>query len=275
MFEDDDIGSELLGSVQRNLNAEKIEATRKEIAELRADINADIKKRKREEKASPKCPYCSGRFSAGAIKCRHCASDIKWCLVLGRSYPLKADQNIEHFVAQKTQEKKLREERRLIKQREQDSKQRLKRRKEAAAALLQEKKSTTLYKVLGYFFLFTLMAFPFGSIYLGTDFWTPFAIIIGMTVFFFVAAEWTNVQNAKLLKTKERALANLKRQEAKKTSLSAKKTSLSATGTPINCPICDLETHIVYFPYEQMTLCEHCSGAFVIPAGENYPTGEG
>jgi hypothetical protein len=38
MFEDEDFDSELLGAAQRNRNLKAVEATRKEIAGLRADI---------------------------------------------------------------------------------------------------------------------------------------------------------------------------------------------------------------------------------------------
>ncbi|MDB4620237.1 hypothetical protein OAG79_02985, partial [Akkermansiaceae bacterium] len=39
----------------------------------------------------PECPYCAGPITRGVVKCRHCASDIKWCGFKGSSYPMKAD----------------------------------------------------------------------------------------------------------------------------------------------------------------------------------------
>ena len=104
----DDDNIELLGGLQRQHNLEQNEATRREIAALRKYL----KRKDKAEKAAPKCPYCVGAITGGAVKCRHCASDIKWCGVYGKSYPIKADANAEQFAAQKRQELERAEEER-------------------------------------------------------------------------------------------------------------------------------------------------------------------
>ena len=255
MFEDEDFDSELLGAAQRNRNLKAVEATRKEIAGLRADI----KRKEAKEKAAPKCPYCSGAISAGAVKCPHCASDIKWYLVHGQSFQLRADENVEHFVAQKTQEITLREERR-----------RTEKGYEATRTLNRKSKSETPLSVLSFIcLLITIGGFVITYInFNGMGWITQFISInfiilfIVLTIHMFKAASERLDDNERLVRRKKQAMLDLKR-------LKTAETSLSVTGTPINCPICDQETRIVYFPYEQMTLCEHCSESFVIPASEN------
>ena len=78
----------LLGAAQRQQNLRQNEATRQEIAALRADL----KRKEAAERAEPKCPYCAGVITGGVVKCRHCTSDIKWCELDGKSYPIKADE---------------------------------------------------------------------------------------------------------------------------------------------------------------------------------------
>ncbi len=49
----------------------------------------------------PECPYCAGAIKGGVVKCRHCTSDIKWCEVRGKNYPIKADEDPVAFSASK------------------------------------------------------------------------------------------------------------------------------------------------------------------------------
>ena len=93
----DDDNIELLGGLQRQHNLEQNEATRQEIAALRRDL----KRKEKAEKAAPKCPYCAGPITNGVEKCRHCTSDIKWCEVRGKNYPIKADEDPVAFSASK------------------------------------------------------------------------------------------------------------------------------------------------------------------------------
>ncbi len=99
-MDDEDFNSELLGAAQRQQNLKQNEATREEIAALRADL----KRKEAEEKAAPKCPYCLGAITTGAVKCRHCTSDIKWCGVRGKNYPIKTDEDPVAFSASKESE---------------------------------------------------------------------------------------------------------------------------------------------------------------------------
>ena len=99
-MDDEDFNSELLGAAQRQHNLRQNEATRQEIAALRADL----KRKEAEEKAAPKCPYCFGVTTEGAVKCRHCASDLKWCEVEGKAYPIKIDDDPEAFIVSKKKE---------------------------------------------------------------------------------------------------------------------------------------------------------------------------
>ena len=92
----------LLGAAQRQQNLKQNEATRQEIAALRADLA----RKEAEEKAAPKCPYCAGSIFDGVEKCRHCASDIKWCEVRGENHPIKSDEDPVAFSA--SEEEKLR-----------------------------------------------------------------------------------------------------------------------------------------------------------------------
>jgi hypothetical protein len=92
----------LLGAAQRQQNLKQNEATRQEIAALRADLA----RKEAEEKAAPKCPYCAGSIFDGVEKCRHCASDIKWCEVRGENHPIKSDEDPVAFPA--SEEEKLR-----------------------------------------------------------------------------------------------------------------------------------------------------------------------
>ena len=167
MFEDDNFDTEFLGAAQRNRNIKEVEATRKEIAGLRADI----KRRENEERAAPKCPYCAGPIADGVVKCRHCASDIKWCEVNGRSYPLKAEVNVEQFVAR--EKEKQREKRRDAEAsaRKEDERQmaqwkiqQVQRKNDAASARKKEKVSNIGCKIsLGVglaFGLWSLEKFP-------------------------------------------------------------------------------------------------------------------
>ena len=92
----------MLGAVQRRQNLKQNEATRREIAALRADLKA----KEAAERAAPKCPYCAGVITGGVVKCRHCTSDIKWCEVRGKNYPIKIDEDPTAFAA--SQESRLR-----------------------------------------------------------------------------------------------------------------------------------------------------------------------
>jgi hypothetical protein len=92
----------MLGAAQRQHNLRQNEATRQEIAALREDLW----RKEWAEKAAPKCPYCVGAITGGAVKCRHCASDIKWCEVRGENHPIKIDEDSTAFAA--SQERKLR-----------------------------------------------------------------------------------------------------------------------------------------------------------------------
>jgi len=101
-MDDDDFNSELLGVLQRQHNFRQNEATRQEIAALRADL----RRKEEAEKAAPKCPYCAGTITSGVVKCRHCTSDIKWCKFDGKAYPIKADEDIASFLDPKRKEKR-------------------------------------------------------------------------------------------------------------------------------------------------------------------------
>ena len=109
-MDDDDFDSEFLGAAQRQLNLNQNQATSKEIAALRADLN----RREKAEKAAPKCPYCFGAITKGAVKCRHCASDIKWCEVAGKAYPLKIDDDSEAFALNKQKELQAKKEQKKV-----------------------------------------------------------------------------------------------------------------------------------------------------------------
>lgn len=98
-MDDDDFDSELIGGLQRQHNLKQNEATRRELAALREDLA----KKKSEEEAAPKCPYCAGPITQGVEKCRHCASDIAWGEVDNESYPIKPGENYEEFAARKRQ----------------------------------------------------------------------------------------------------------------------------------------------------------------------------
>jgi hypothetical protein len=95
---DDDFN--ILGGLQRQANLKQNKQTRQEIAGLREDL----RRREVAEAAAPKCPYCIGAISDGAVKCRHCASDIVWCEVQAKPYPMKSDADPQHFVEQKLKE---------------------------------------------------------------------------------------------------------------------------------------------------------------------------
>lgn len=258
-FEDENIDSEFIGVAQRRRQLDLSEATRKEIAGLRGDM----RRREAEEKAAPKCPYCSGAISGGAVKCRHCAGDIKWYFVHGQSYQLRADENVERFVARKTKEEILQEG--------------LKRTEKAneAKRILTQKPESIAEAVTGFVILLVAsVGLPYA---LYKSYWPLFdmglILFLGGTVLLafgslfaicgafsgFIRLFYVELDNAKLLEDKKGALVTLK-------MLEATEISIPVAGTPINCPICDSETNVVYFPWEQMTLCEHCSESFVIPA---------
>ena len=97
-MDDDDFN--LLGGLQRQANLKQNQQTRQEIAGLREDL----RRREVAEAVAPKCPYCIGPISDGAVKCRHCASDIVWCEVQAKQYPMKPDADPQHFVEQKLHE---------------------------------------------------------------------------------------------------------------------------------------------------------------------------
>ena len=92
-MDDEDFNSELLGAAQRQHNLRQNEATRQEIAALRADL----KRKEAAEKAAPKCPYCAGAITSGVVKCRHCSSDIKWGEFDSKLYPMKAEEAPNDF----------------------------------------------------------------------------------------------------------------------------------------------------------------------------------
>lgn len=259
MFEDENIDSEFIGAAQRNRNLREAAATRKEIAGLRADM----RRREAKEEAAPKCPYCLGAISAGAVKCRHCAGDIKWYLVHGQSYQLRADENFERFVARKTEEKTL-----------QEGEKRTEKANEAKRILIQKSESITEYVFVFVIFFVASVGLPYALYKSYWPLWEMGVILFVLGTLLVAAASIfaalaamgafsalfsVKPSNAKLLKDKKEALLILQQ-------LEATEISISAAGTPINCPICDLVTNVVYFPYEQMTLCEHCSESFVIPA---------
>ena len=97
-MDEDDLN--MLAGIQRAGNLQQNEATRQSIEGLREDL----RRKEREEAAAPKCPYCFGAISYGAAKCRHCASDIQYVEVQGRHYFLKAEDNAQLFIQQKTHE---------------------------------------------------------------------------------------------------------------------------------------------------------------------------
>jgi hypothetical protein len=47
------------------------------------------------KRITPECPYCAGPITKGVVKCRHCASEIKWFKLEGVSYPIKSDEDLE------------------------------------------------------------------------------------------------------------------------------------------------------------------------------------
>ena len=99
-MDDDDFNSEFLGSLQRHANLKQNQKTQQEIAGLREDL----RRKEAAEAAAPKCPYCAGAISYDVIKCRHCTSDVQWCEVEGNAYVLKAEDNAQLFIQQKTHE---------------------------------------------------------------------------------------------------------------------------------------------------------------------------
>ena len=106
-MDDDDLTWEFLGGLQRNRNLQQNEATQKEIAGLREDLKrkeqAEAAK-KAAEAAAPKCPYCAGTISNGVAKCRHCTSDVQWCEVQRKQYPLKAEEDPKPYIEKKLKE---------------------------------------------------------------------------------------------------------------------------------------------------------------------------
>ncbi|MCP4922638.1 MAG: hypothetical protein GY915_01220 [bacterium] len=99
-MDDDDFNSELLGGLQRQRNLQQNEATRQAIEGLREDL----KRKEQAEAAAPKCPYCFGAIAYGAVKCRHCASDIAWYKVEEKQYPMKTGEDPQLFKKEKLKE---------------------------------------------------------------------------------------------------------------------------------------------------------------------------
>ncbi|MDA7516040.1 hypothetical protein N8640_05430, partial [Akkermansiaceae bacterium] len=234
MFEDDNFDTEFLGAAQRNRNLKEVEATRKEIVGLRADI----KRRENEERAAPKCPYCAGPIADGVIKCRHCASDIKWCEVSGRSYPLKAGVNVEQFVAQKTQEfqraKKLQQ---TIEY------------KRALNSPIWDVKTPF---ILGVIYFSSIAGSFFFLDFLGIIAFIINPLFVCLGVKSFLRVYEIHSQNERNRERKQRVLAEVEREAAE---------------FVINCPICKQELNVTPSPHERKVQCGHCSENFIIPAG--------
>lgn len=244
MFEDDEIDSEFIGVTQRFQNHKENQAIREEVAGLRADI----KRKEDKERAAPKCPYCAGPIVKDVSKCRHCASDIKWCTFKRKSYPLKADADVEQFLAQKKQaEERLQND--------------LRRRDEALQkrAQIADLEPENLFDIWGR----VLLAGPImvgGSLFMALTAKDVISIGIGIfgTLFFLLCmlagfGQWIDARKRN------------KRREIQKRLLEQRREV--AENITINCPICGREVaNITPLPSEQVIQCVHCSEIFAVPA---------
>lgn len=243
MFEDDEIDSEFIGVTQRFQNHKENQAIREEVAGLRADI----KRKEDKERAAPKCPYCAGTIVKDVSKCRHCASDIKWCTFKRKSYPLKADADVEQFLAQKKQaEERLQND---LRRRDEVLQKR------AQIADLEPENLFDEWKVLigGPFLvgacLYTALTAK-NVIMVGVGIFFTLFFLIGMLVSF---GDWKDGRKRN------------KRREMQKRLLEKRRGRTE--NITINCPICGREVaNITPLPSEQVIQCVHCSEIFAVPA---------
>ena len=85
--------AQIMGGLQRSRSNNELAA-----------LNAQLKQIREEEARAPKCPYCIGPITEGAVKCRHCASDIEWFVFEGLRNPCKVgegDQIVADLRAEK------------------------------------------------------------------------------------------------------------------------------------------------------------------------------